>query len=297
MADKGASDGSPDVFEPGTLLQMTRDTSVAALNSGALRPISTYQELSEDCGVQFLIRRVNREAAVRRGPAAVNPFLPYDPALFVSYASETHVCLLNKFCVFDGHLLLVTREFEHQQSPLTCNDFAALAKCLAEFDSLGFYNAGPTAGASQPHKHLQLVSLPLASKADRIPLDPLSAPSSRKMSAQQTAIWPPFASAVAALTWDPAHSELARGAALLSTYQELLARLRLDVHTQPATAYNLLVTRAWMMIVPRLYERFGTMSLNALAFAGALLVRSESQLRALQQHGPMSALRYVAGPA
>ena len=32
---------------------------------------------------------------------------------------------------------------------------------LAEFDGLGFYNGGETAGASQPHKHLQIVPLPL----------------------------------------------------------------------------------------------------------------------------------------
>ena len=296
MGDKIAIGGSPQTFEPGTLWRKVQDTAAAALSSGALSPISTSVEFREDCGVQFLIRRVSGLTRKPSAPAtskvrSVNPFLPYDPALCVTHASETHVCLLNKFCVFDHHLLLVTREFEHQRSLLTHSDFAALSKCLAEFNSLGFYNAGPTAGASQSHKHLQLVPLPLISNGSNIPLDPLSPPGAR-----EAATWPPFKHAVAPLTWDPTGSSSENGDMLLSTYCQMLARLRLDVPSQPAAAYNLLVTRSWLLIVPRQRECFGTMSLNALAFVGALLVRNEKQLRTLKERGPMSALRYVTGP-
>jgi ATP adenylyltransferase len=59
-------------------------------------------------------------------------------------------------------------------------------------------------------------------------------------------------------------------------------------------AYNLLLTRQWMLLVPRSRERFESISLNALAFAGALLVRDERQMAALKKHGPMSALKHVA---
>ena len=40
-------------------------------------------------------------------------------------------------------------------------DFDALARGLAAIDGLAFYNGGTVAGASQPHKHLQLVPVPL----------------------------------------------------------------------------------------------------------------------------------------
>jgi ATP adenylyltransferase/5',5'''-P-1,P-4-tetraphosphate phosphorylase II len=45
--------------------------------------------------------------------------------------------------------------------------------CLAEFDGLAFYNAGTIAGASQSHKHLQQVPVPLGPGPARTPLDPL----------------------------------------------------------------------------------------------------------------------------
>ena len=68
-----------------------------------------------------------------------------------------HVVVLNKFPVIDRHLLLVTRQFEDQHTPLSHADFDALAAVIAVHGGLGFYNGGRTAGASQAHKHLQWV--------------------------------------------------------------------------------------------------------------------------------------------
>jgi ATP adenylyltransferase len=64
----------------------------------------------------------------------------------------------------------------------------------------------------------------------------------------------------------------------------------------PAVAYNLLVTRRWMLLVPRSAEHFGSVSLNALAFAGNLLLRDEQQMAELKGRGPMAALRCVGLP-
>jgi len=55
--------------------------------------------------------------------------------------------------------------------------------------------------------------------------------------------------------------------------------------------YNLLFTREWMLLVPRSRERFEGISINALGFAGTLLVWNEGQMEALRDHGPMTALR------
>jgi sulfate adenylyltransferase (ADP) / ATP adenylyltransferase len=99
--------------------------------------------------------------------------LPYDAALFVADVGAEHVCLLNKFNVVDHHLLIVSRDFVHQDRPLEVADFAVWWRCLNEYDSLGFYNGGARAGASQPHRHLQLVPLPLADSGPRIPLESL----------------------------------------------------------------------------------------------------------------------------
>ncbi len=171
-------------FAPGTLLRSLRSATGRALATGALRSIETDRHFIEQGGVRFLVRSVSslaRRDRARIGEAGKsgdgarrrNPFLPYDPDLFVADISPTHLCLLNKFNVMDHHMLIVTREFEDQRAPLTAADFAALWACLTEIDGLGFYNGGTAAGASQPHKHLQIVPLPLASEGPAIPLEPL----------------------------------------------------------------------------------------------------------------------------
>jgi sulfate adenylyltransferase (ADP) / ATP adenylyltransferase len=60
--------------------------------------------------------------------------------------------------------------------------------------------------------------------------------------------------------------------------------------------YCLIVTRSWMLLVPRSREFFEDISLNSLAFAGSFFVRNERQLDRLKSFGPMNALRSVALP-
>jgi ATP adenylyltransferase len=59
--------------------------------------------------------------------------------------------------------------------------------------------------------------------------------------------------------------------------------------------YNLLVTRRWMLAVPRSRERFDSISVNALGFAGSLFVRDAAEMQRLREAGPMSVLKQVAG--
>lgn len=248
-----------------------------ALASGALEPIETETGALEQDGVRFAVRRALAPPS-RRVPdparATADPFLPYDPALFVADLSATHVALLNKYPVADAHLLIVTRAFADQEEPLDAADFAALAGCLVELDGLAFHNAGVTAGASQRHKHLQLVSLPLAEGGPAVPIE---AAFGRL----------PFAHALLPLApgdLDPAGPGLAERYAALWRAAGLAAR-------EP---YNLLVTRRWMLLVPRVAERFEAISINALGFAGSFFVRDPAQLARLARAGPMRALCSVA---
>ncbi|MDA8432406.1 MAG: hypothetical protein M0Z60_05510, partial [Nitrospiraceae bacterium] len=153
----------------GTLREALMKTTENALAAGALLPVPTGYEFVEDGGVRFFVRvlenlsrkDVEKKKQEREG-RPVNPFLPYEKDLFVADISETHAAILNKFNVVEHHLLVVTREFEDQETLLTPPDCEALWACLQEYDGLGFYNGGEAAGASQRHKHLQVVPLPLA---------------------------------------------------------------------------------------------------------------------------------------
>jgi len=296
-------------FAPGSLAGSIASVTARALASGAMLPIATSCEFIEDGGVRFLVRvlaslqRKSAQRAAEERSAAVgkpvNPFLPYEQALFVADVSDSHVAILNKFNVVDHHLLIVTREFEQQRALLTLRDFEAWWRCLGEYESLGFYNGGPEAGASQPHKHLQLVPLPLAPQGPPVPIAPLLA-TVRGTAGAGTIPGFDFLHSFAVL--GTATSERGAAREAFERYISMLAQV--DLRPPSGTGselqggpYNFIVTKEWLLLVPRSREFFDSISINGLGFAGALLVWNEEQLRALRAAGPLAALRETALPS
>ncbi len=303
--------GETLLLEPGTLWTRVTEQTEHALGCGALQPIPTECEFVEQGGVNFLVRvlpnlarkeeakkKQDKETATSK--KEFNPFLPYEEDLFVADISDTHVCLLNKFNVIDHHLLIVTRTFEEQESLLTLRDFEAMWACLAEIDGLAFYNGGKLAGASQRHKHLQLVPLPLLNNGLKIPIEPAIASALFQDSVGTIPSFP-FLHAIAHVNPNSTQSPLEAASASLDCYHTLLQAVGLLGDTKgssskPEGAYNLLATRQWMLLVPRSLEYFESIPVNSLGFAGTLAVRSEQQMKILKEQGPMTVLRSVAVP-
>ncbi|UIF87583.1 phosphorylase [Cupriavidus sp. UYPR2.512] len=291
-------------LQPGTLWPAILQRTAHALQSGALCPIETTEAVIEDGGVPFLVRKVSslarKDKARTTSSAGSNPFLPCDPELFVADISDTHVALLNKFNVIEHHLLIVTRRFEAQESLLTVADFEALLACMAEFPSLGFYNGGAAAGASQGHKHLQIVPLPFAETGPPLPIDPLLA-SARIAGAIGAVPGLAFAHAFAPLDlFAGPIEEVARTAC--ERYRALLdavgvRAVEVEGGLRQSAPYNLLVMPAGLLLVPRSRECVEGISVNALAFAGSLFVRDAAQMRTIEGLGPMRLLRRAAAAA
>jgi ATP adenylyltransferase len=284
------------LLKPGTLWPTLLERTAHARDRKAILSIPTQPEVIEQSGMAFQVRVITTLAMKAITTAAqpnADPFLPYDPDLFVTEISSTHVALLNKFNVVDHHFLIVTRAFEPQEALLTHEDCAALLICLAEIDGLGFYNAGPAAGASQRHKHLQLIPLS-ALPEPRLPIEPLLR-SVQMAGATGTVPGLPFLHAYAPM--EPAWINQRRDGAssLLACYHSLLRSVGLSVEA-PSAPYNLLVTKQWLLLVPRSQEFFEGISINALGFAGALLLKDAAQLEILRTRGPMTALQRVALP-
>jgi len=292
-------------LEQGMLWRCLCASTDRALASGALQPITTDLYWVEDAGIRFLVRILSSvarkelalaERTARHARRDFNPFLPYETDLFVADLSATHVALLNKFNVVPHHLLLITRRFEHQETALSRADFDALWACMREYDALGFYNSAGPAGASQRHKHLQVVPLPLAPEGPPLPLGPLFA-QAEFAAAIGTCPGLPFAHAMARLDEGWLTSPISGPAGTLAAYQQLLITLGLRPgESGRLPPYNLLVTRKWMLVIPRSREAFDGVSVNALGFAGALMVRDESQLQQIRVAGPLAALKNVACP-
>jgi len=306
---RGMGRNSP-LLPPGSLGETMGKRIASALACGALQPIETeFERVCED-GLCFLLRlasslkRKAADATVRRreartkGKEEFNPFLPPEPELTVGDITPTHLAVLNKFNVIDRHLLIVPRRFEDQETLLTRTDFEALWACMAEFESLGFYNGGQAAGASQRHKHLQLIPLPLTTQGPGVPMEPLFAGTNLA----------PLISKVPAFRFLHGISGLPTGlerdpgrAARVSfeLYQALLDFVGIKSVGDPAqrrqsAPYNLLLTRRWMLLVPRSRECFDSISVNALGFVGSMFVKDEREKNTLIRRGLFSVLRSVA---
>lgn len=296
---------------------MIQRQSHHALACGALQPIQTHYEFIEQEGMVFLVRIVanlirkeiadQKQQSTQKTGKQFNPFLPYDPDLFVTNLSETHLCLLNKYNVVNDHILIVTRSFEDQDTWLNGKDFQALSLCLSQIDGLAFYNGGRLAGASQRHKHLQLIPPPLCPNHRPLPLAEvigglnLKAPSIEVYlfdsvpEIKQSPVFgfPHGIVSLPSLWWTSDQG----GTILERAYRTLITGLGGNLTSTPQTfPYNLLITRQWMMVVNRRQDHYQSIPVNSLGFAGSLLVKDQEQLALVKTLGPMTILHQVACP-
>lgn len=261
------------LLEPGRLARLVPRQIDRGLASGDLQPTETSEHEVVDGGIPFsvrVLRGLDRKHRSRSEQArtGVDPFLPpYSDDLFVADVSDSHVLLLNKFPVVRDHLLVVTRAFEPQESRLGAADFAALWACMSELGGLGFYNSGPSAGASQPHKHLQWIPL-----EGGLPTAPL-------LESQE----PGFA---------VAHTRVEDGRDLADRYGHLCETLGLE----DGEPYNLLLTRDSMWVVLRSRPSWERIPINAMGYAGSFLVRTPDDLERLRQLRPRRVLTAVSRP-
>lgn len=286
-----------------TLLDLSEQTIRNALATGALQPIRTESTLLTQGRLNFSVRWVSSLALKDQAHITTisarrpdfNPFLPPEPALTVARLGKAHTVVLNKYPVIDHHLLIVTRAFEDQTAALSAADFRALATILGAQGGLGFYNGGRIAGASQAHKHLQWV--PDAALRGDNGLAAFSQPLRADL--------PGIAQVNAELPWRHAFISLAgtdwcdpaaAGKLLQDAFSTACEAVSLPPAADPMPPYNLLVSRDWLLLVPRRQEKWQDISVNALGYAGSLFVRTPTQIERLRSEGPLAVLAAVGFP-
>jgi len=291
----GTATTTETVIPPTDLAEATHWTSEHARASGALVPLDTCVQTLNADGIPFLVRVSNdvqrKHPTTAPGDSPNDPFAPpYEHELFVGHISRTHAALLNKFNVLDDHLLLVTRYWADQADMLTRADYEAMLLGLAGIDGLAFYNGGAAAGASQPHKHLQVVPLPLVQGSSGLPFDDVLGRAHWHNGIGQVPELP-FEHRV--IPFDPAWlADPEAGASQAQAAVEALWRdLDIDplVDHQP-TPYNLLATRRWVWLVRRTTAGWPGLPVNALGYAGALIAQDETSYERLRDQGPLRLL-------
>ncbi|KAF7321788.1 ATP-transf domain-containing protein [Mycena kentingensis (nom. inval.)] len=295
----------------------------AAVAAGDLLfyPSTVTKHADKQSGVEYEIRlcpALQKKPTQSHTPIAakpkVDPFLPPYNTLLVGElrdadSEEEYVVLLNKYSVVPMHFLLVTKEFRSQASPLTPPDLVQTYSLLAAARKarrplFAFYNCGDVSGASQPHRHVQFLPLdldedgpPIEYLARRIKLETPDRPFTLPLSYANHVFR--FPDRFYAFPRDQLEPILAD--AFLGLLDLAISTIRHDPE-YPAgkPSYNVVLTLEHMHLVPRrkeahiLAETGDELSVNALAFAGMLLVKSEAELEAVKKEGVPDILRDVA---
>ncbi|RUS21215.1 ATP adenylyltransferase [Jimgerdemannia flammicorona] len=306
----------------------------AALRGRHLIQIETTVEIHEEAGVEFEIhlapslkRKPQSDPTAPTAGAAPkpDPFDPYDPHLFVTEL-ETHHVLLNKFYVVPEHLLVVTKEFQKQTSPLLPADLTAAWHCMsrAAKPTLAFYNCGEMSGASQPHKHLQIIPLPIGTGAHP-PIEALFNNMDEHRPGQiYTLTNLPFHHVLTPL--DTAYlssaTDMDAGSYLSDAFFSLLDSSIEQMRSDGAIvtrSYNCFFTKRFMVIVPRSSdsvvlkldeeeekeeekeedgkekeEKQAEFTVNSLGFTGTLLCRTKAEVEVVRKRGILTVLKAVA---
>ncbi|KYR02176.1 hypothetical protein DLAC_00990 [Tieghemostelium lacteum] len=254
----------------------------------------------------------------------IDPFLPCDKDLFVCQLSKgTHNLVLNKFNVSNYHSIIATSDFQHQTDNLNTLDFKAIWECIGSGNMLSFFNCGPNSGASQPHKHIQLLVIPFHNDCSpyNIPMESLLV----KYKYQPNQLHEvdkvfqieelPFRNAALYYNLDHLKS-MNNDSESISKYLELkyLSLMNnLDLNNSNSNdsqqqlknssnnisnfkSYNFIMTSEWMFLVPRSVYQSRGISINSVGFTGAILVRKEEDLDTIQKHGIMNILTEVSIP-
>ena len=261
-----------------------------AVNCGAVIPLNTikYSSIDECCDYELrFLKSPIPKYLLEYGPKR-NPFTPWDSRLQIQSINNKHTLILNKYPVQLGHMLLITNSWEPQNGWLSEDDFEAILSVDNDTTGLWFFNSSKEAGASQPHRHFQL--LPRHYNERVCPRYGWFCSLLNNSKANNSEI-----SHCIAIRPRHKKNDLSSND-LFSSYKSMLYELNMgeiDIITKPLKPYNLLITSDWIALITRKTDRSNGFSINALGFAGYFLATKKSDIDILIKFGPEKILKDV----
>ncbi len=266
------------------------ETSQKAIECGAVIPLITTKYKSNDYFCDYELRFLKSpipKHLIEYGPK-LNPFIPWDGRLEILPIFDKHTLILNKYPVQLGHMLLITNSWKAQNGWLNVEDFEAIVNVDNDTTGLWFFNSSKEAGASQPHRHFQL--LPRHKNEIICPRYEwfCSLLNNKKDLASDISHCISIKPRV-----KNSNSNIND---LFSSYRTMVKEMNLgeiDYTDKPLKPYNLLITSEWIALITRETDRSNGFSINALGFAGYFLGTGKSDIEILVKFGPEEILKNV----
>lgn len=199
---------------------------------------------------------------------------PFEEGIYLTEIDNYNV-LYNKYCLESKHILLVTKDFKHQEDRLTKLDFKATLKLMKDINGFAFYNSGPNSGYSQAHKHMQLI--PFIS-FPHLPIEPIV---NSHMGDTDVFRIPEY-------HFQHLFHRLlnTKSSTVKLAYDTLMNKL------QVKESYNMVLTENWMLIVARSRDiSLGRFDVNSLAYAGLIFIKKPEDFEFMKKVGPIEILK------
>lgn len=266
------------------------EVSKVAIDCGALQPLKTIEYKITNSKYQYKLRLLENKTPYfnsEYGPR-VNPFIPWDKPLEVKSLSDKHVVILNKYPVQLGHMLLITKQWKPQSGWLDKDDFNEIINIEKDTNGLWFFNSSKEAGASQPHRHIQLL---------RRGENEIICPREEWFRSRSNKNNDLTSNMNKSISIKTRKSESPYD--LYKAYKSLCIKMNvgnIDSDKFPLVPYNLLITNEWIAIIRRIKEKSYGFNINALGFAGYFLGKKNSDIKLLVNEGPEKILNEVVSP-
>ncbi len=266
------------------------EVSRKAVNCGAVIPLNTIKYKSSDEFCDYELRYLKNpipKYLIEYGPK-LNPFIPWDERLEIEAVNEKHTLILNKYPVQIGHMLLITNNWYPQNGWLTLDDFDAILSVDNDTTGLWFFNSSKDAGASQPHRHFQLLPRHLnESICPRYKWFCSLLNNKKNINSLISH----------SISIKPRNKQNESNSnELFNSYKSMIDEMDLgeiDLIDKPKKPYNLLITSEWIALITRKTHRANGFSINALGFAGYFLGTKKSDVDTLIKFGPEQILKDV----
>ena len=266
------------------------EISEKAVDCGAVIPLDTIKYRLNDQFCDYELRYLKSPIPrylIEYGPKK-NPFIPWDTRLEIQPVKNKHTLILNKYPVQLGHMLLITNNWKPQNGWLNIDDFEAIINVDNDTTGLWFFNSSKEAGASQPHRHFQL--LPRHSNERVCPRYQWFCSLLNNKIDNTSSI----SHSISIKPRDK--NKKSDFNELYNSYKSMIIEMNLgeiDIINKPLKPYNLLITSEWIALIARKTDRSKGFSINALGFAGYFLGTTKSNVDSLIKFGPEEILKDV----
>lgn len=268
-----------------------------------LLKILKKQQIEDPSGIIFeviLIENLSKKPSFDDNIKKADPFLPpFEDGQFIAEISNSHNLLFNKFALVKNHVLLTTKNFESQETPLNFQDFLVLVKTMRALEGFGFFNSGPASGFSVQHKHIQVIPLRNSNQCFGI-FDLI-----KERIKEKTLIGGPDPGSYLLKEFRFRHliriiennnEEIFEKTAecLLNNY---LKALEIMENSDVKISYNMIITEEWILIVLREKAKAldNSIGMNALAYCGSYMVKNENEFEnIINMKSPLKVLEEIS---